>query len=81
MLEALDRMERRGETAAQVGKALGFSRSAVCGFVKRVRDDLADSEVGSQVLRPDNQDGALGPMWWARGIARRGVAPRKRGRA
>lgn len=71
MLEALDRIERRGETAAQVGAALGFSRSAVLGFVKRVRDDLALSEVGSQVLLPGNQDGVMGALWWARGIARR----------
>ncbi|RID91530.1 hypothetical protein D2N39_12565 [Gemmobacter lutimaris] len=71
-LDALDRIERQGQSATEVGAAYGRSRSSVLGMVKRVRDDLAASEVADfapgtgPAVKPANQDGALGPLWWRR---------------
>lgn len=78
MLDVLDRVERRGESMEVAGAAHGFSRSAVAGMLKRVRDDLARSEAAPlprgahPVNRPENMPGAMGARWWARGLARRG---------
>ncbi|MBL4929355.1 hypothetical protein [Fuscibacter oryzae] len=44
MLEALDMRDRRKMTAAQIAKALGSTRSAVCGMFKRIADDEAETE-------------------------------------
>lgn len=45
MLRALQ-MADAGISATQIGAVLGRSRSAVCGILKRIADDLAASEAG-----------------------------------
>lgn len=79
MLRVLDATERQGQSAAEIGRAMGCSRSAVLGLLKRLRDDLAASEAApfapgqGPAVRPGNRDGDLGPLWWKR-AARRGRA-------
>ena len=66
VLQMFDLHEGEGLTATQIGSRLRMSRSAVLGILKRVRDDLAESERGSDVRRPENMDGAMGRGWWRR---------------
>ena len=46
ILDALHMRDHRGMSAAQIGKALGVSRSAVLGILKRVADAEAKAERG-----------------------------------
>lgn len=50
LLDALRRQDR-GETAAEIARALGTSRSSVCGTLKRLRDEYEASEALG-VVRP-----------------------------
>lgn len=60
-----------GLSASVVGQRVGTSRSAVLGLKHRVMADLAASEkdptYGPPASRPENQDGAMGPLWWFQG--------------
>lgn len=74
MLQAIDLAEREGLTAAEIAARLGgVSRSAVCGVLKRVRDDLTASEAApfppgkGPAVRAENRDGGMPVRWWARG--------------
>lgn len=77
ILDILDRVDRQGQSMAEVGARYGVSRSAIAGVLKRVRDDLTKSELaplprGSlRAYWPENQDGALGPRWWEAGLRAR----------
>lgn len=74
VLDILDRVERQGQSMAAVAKAYGLSRSSVAGLLKRVRDDLAESEAlpapRGQVLAywPENKDGGMPARWWQAGL-------------
>lgn len=46
MLAAL-RMADAGKTTAEIARALGVTRNAVLGTLKRIRDDLAASAKGA----------------------------------
>jgi len=76
ILDILDRVERQGQSYEEAGAVHGKGRSATAGVIKRVRDDLAASEVGSRVTRADNQDGSQGPRWWAKAGSRRRAGAR-----
>lgn len=87
ILEVLDIVERQGQTMAEAGRVLGMTRSGVAGLLKRVRDDLAESEA-APVLRgqvpaywPENRDGGMPARWWEAGLAERQArAIRRQGR-
>lgn len=71
ILTMLDMMDGNGRSSGEVARAFGTSRSAICGVVARVRNDLAASEAAGfapgqgPAVRPENRDGALGRRWWA----------------
>lgn len=65
ILTALHLTEAEGMTAREAGAVLGMTKDAVLGARRRVMLDLARSEGGSSVTRPENADGAMGAMWWA----------------
>lgn len=72
VLQMLDMADGDGMTAAEIALRMGTSRSAICGILFRVRSELAESEQGSRVTRPENRDGALPRGWWrerARAVA------------
>lgn len=60
-----------GLSASVVAKRFGISRNAVLGLRHRTLKDLAASEAdptyGPPASRPENQDGAMGPLWWFQG--------------
>ncbi len=62
ILETLDLHERQGLSAAQVGRRVGRSRSAVLGIVKRIND--ATDAVPDLCARPENRNGGMPARWW-----------------
>lgn len=74
VLDVLDRVERKGQSMAAAGAPHGLSRSVVAGLLKRVRDDLATSEMAfvprGHVLacKPRNRDGGMPVRWWEAGL-------------
>ena len=67
-----DLVERGGPSAQKAADRVGITRNAALGILKRVRDDLAASEVApfargtGPAVRVGNRDGDLGPLWWRR---------------
>ena len=66
VLRILHMLEVDGLSATEVGKRLGITRSAVLGYKHRA---LVEGYAPSTATRPENQDGALGPLWWQRRAA------------
>lgn len=64
VLMMLHLMDGEGMSAGAVGKRYGISRSAVLGYRYRALVDLEKSEEGAEVTKPENKDGAMGPLWW-----------------
>lgn len=60
VLEALHLRDHEGLSGPVIAKRLGFTRSALAGLFKRVRDD---DDVAGDATR--HLDGSLGPRWWA----------------
>jgi hypothetical protein len=70
ILRALDMHERQGLTAAGVGRRMGRSRSAVLGMIHRINKDA--DRVACTCKRPENRDGGMPALWWAKGRTMRG---------
>ena len=78
ILEVMDQVERRHLSASVVATHFATSRSAICGLVKRIRDDIAEEDKrrnrpadldtdGRPPQRPANLDGGMPSRWWDRG--------------
>lgn len=74
LLKMLHLRDHGGLSASQIGAAMGVTKGRVSGALHRVDVDLADSERGSSVVRPENMDGSLPPRWWAAGLSKRWAA-------
>ena len=62
LLELLACRDHDELSAAQIGKMMGKSRSAVLGIFHRQRDgDI----VACACVKPDNKDGGMPARWWA----------------
>lgn len=77
MLTALDLIEAQGLSRQEVAERYGMTRSAMCGMIFRINRELAASEAapGPKAVKPSNQDGALGRLWWKAGAAAQDEAP------
>lgn len=64
LLEMLDLLEGQGMTRADIGARFGFSSARARVIFQRIFADLAASEVGSTVTRPENRDGGMARGWW-----------------
>ena len=75
LLDIIDRFERLGESYGVIAKAYGTTRSSVAGLVKRIRDQLNDSERApllageTRAMRPENRNGGMPELWWEAGLA------------
>ena len=62
ILLILHLLEGEGMSASDVGERFGITRSAVLGYKHRALVDGYDHD--DQTTKPENLDGAMGPMWW-----------------
>lgn len=65
MLAVLDRRFVRGETAGQIAKATGRSRSAVLGILHRIQVQTDAKDVSPHL------NGTMPPHWWKKGLSAR----------
>lgn len=61
ILEMLHMRDGEGQTLQHIANQFGVSRSSIAGMLHRV--DI--NEAPCACFKPENQDGALGPRWWA----------------
>lgn len=64
LLEILDLMDRHGMSASQVAPRFGKSRNAILGVRHRIVKDLAASDEGATVTKPENCHGGMPADWW-----------------
>ena len=70
ILRALDMHEGQGLTAAEAGRRMGVSRSAVLGVIHRINKDA--DRVPCLCQKPENRDGGMPARWWQKGRKMRG---------
>ncbi|WP_299734690.1 hypothetical protein [uncultured Roseobacter sp.] len=63
LLRLLDLIDHQGLSYGPAGRALGLSRSAVAGKVKRVRDEFWQTG-DCACSKPENKDGGMSRGWW-----------------
>lgn len=70
ILSILDRHERGRESAAEIARTYGVSRSSILGIIFRVNADTDRAERAplpfgySSPSKPENLDGGMPPRWW-----------------
>lgn len=62
MLMALH-LREQGHSFTTIARAMCMSKGQIASIMHRVdRQEVTDSTA----VKPENQDGALGPLWWKR---------------
>lgn len=56
-------LREQGHSFGTIGRAMCISRNTVASTISRVK---RDEVMESTAVKPKNQDGALGAMWWKR---------------
>lgn len=64
VLQILDRHERGKESATDIARTYGVSRSSVLGVIFRVNAATDLAERGSTAVKSENLDGGMPPCWW-----------------